>query len=218
MSENGPGGGDVSRPQGISLPDVQRPDPGDRVGSGAGRVQTTGRLQCEPRERGLADFRANGVTIGWLSDPEVLVQVGDAEQLSTLVDAKRSVAHSFCGLVVKGQAPVRSRSSLGKRVIVTNPGPGLCSVVDIDYGGVYDYDLGIHMCAFVIQATKKKLLDGVERIVPDPGYFDLWEDGLSGCSDDDSEVQVFGARSRNELHPGRSSDDQLHLLRQMTFG
>ena len=97
--------------------------------------------------------------IGWLSQPEVLGRFVDAEQLTGLVSAQRTVVHSFYGQVINGQAPVRSRRSVGKRVIVTIPSPGLSCLVDIDPGGTYDYDLGVSMSAFVLQELSDDLVD-----------------------------------------------------------
>ncbi|CAE7350344.1 RE1 [Symbiodinium sp. CCMP2592] len=154
--------------------------------------------------------------------------MGASPELLNMVDDKRSVVHCFTGQFVKGVAPVRSRPCMGKRVIVTKPSPGLCHVVDIDHGGLYDYDLGLCVNAFVIQeftddfvnyltdtttetvevtldkAMKKQLLDGIERVIPDQGYFDLWEGGLDESSDEDVRpTEVFGARSRKGEHPGQ---------------
>eukprot|EP00439_Symbiodinium_sp_Y106_P065092 s2116_g10.t1 len=112
--------------------------------------------------------------------------LGDSGSFLSSVDASRAVVHKFCGQVIPGRAPVRSGSFLGKRVILTSPGTGLWNVVNVDNGGpgVYDYDLGMPMCAFVIQeftwdvevdshevtldkSTKKKLLEAIDRTAPD---------------------------------------------------
>ena len=121
-------------------------------------------------------LRSNGALIGWLCEPEVMKLLGDSGSFLSSVDASRAVVHKFCGQVIPGRAPVRSGS----------PGTGLWNVVNVDNGGpgVYDYDLGMPMCAFVIQeftwdvevdshevtldkSTKKKLLEAIDRTAPD---------------------------------------------------
>ena len=98
--------------------------------------------------------------------------------------------------------------------------------MDIDRGGVHDYDLGLELNALVIQeftddfvdylkemehdgyevtldkSSKKKLVEALDRCLgPSDSYFELWEDGLS--SDDEGvESLVLGTQSTRN-HPGK---------------
>ncbi|CAE7348803.1 RE1, partial [Symbiodinium necroappetens] len=122
----------ASRPEGTSVPNVRRPDPGGGVAASDARIRSERWIPSSSCESGVAgDGRAN-VMIGWLGDKSVQDQLGNVSEILGLVNPSNSVAHWCYGRYVHGKAPVRSRSFFGTRLVATCPQPGRWNIVDID--------------------------------------------------------------------------------------
>ena len=210
------------------VPNVRRPDPGGGMAASDARIRGERWLSDPSCESGVVgDSRAN-VMIGWLGDQGVQDQLGNVSEILGLVKPHNSVAHWCYGRYVPGKAPVRSRSFFGTRLVATCPQPGRWNIVDIDNGGLHDYDLGMEMNALVIQeftedsitylnemehdgyevtldkAAKKQLSEALDRSLGvSLNYFELWEEGLSSSEE---EAECFGslvlATRRSREHPG----------------